>query len=158
MSYTFNLNARQVEADVPGMTPLLAVLREDLGHTGAKLGCGEGRCGSCTVLVDGDPVVSCLYPVALADGRAVRTVEGLAAPDAPLNPLQDAFLEHGAVQCGACTPGILMALTALFERDATPDDHAVREALAGNICRCTGYAKIVDAALAVAGGRNGSVA
>jgi carbon-monoxide dehydrogenase small subunit len=156
MGQSFTLNTRRVEADAPDMTPLLEVLREDLGHTGAKLGCGEGRCGACTVLVDGAPVVSCIYPVALADGREVRTVEGLTAPDAPLNPLQDALLEHGGVQCGACTPGILMALTALLERDGTPDDGAVRDALAGNLCRCTGYTKIVDAALAVAGTKNGS--
>ena len=158
MSHTFQLNARHVEVDAPDMTPLLEVLREDLGRRGAKVGCGEGRCGSCTVLVDGEPVVSCLYPVALAEGREVRTVEGLAAPDAPLNPLQDALLEHGGVQCGACTPGILMSLTALLERDGAPDEHAVREALAGNICRCTGYTKIVEAALSVAGRTNGSAA
>src|SRR3954454_873464 len=158
MYHTFKLNTRLVRADAPDMTPLLNVLRDDLGHTGAKVGCGEGRCGACTVLVDGEPVVSCLYPVALAEGREVRTVEGLAAPDAPLNPLQDALLEHGAVQCGACTPGILMALTALFERVSAPDEDAVREALAGNICRCTGYTKIVDAALAVAGSTNRSAA
>src|ERR1700712_2850947 len=107
MTHTFTLNDRRVEVDAPDLTPLLTVLRDDLGHTGAKLGCGEGRCGACTVLVDGEPVVSCLYPVSAADQREVRTVEGLAAPDAPLNPLQDALLEHGAVQCGACTPGIL---------------------------------------------------
>ncbi|MCW3002090.1 MAG: (2Fe-2S)-binding domain protein [Conexibacter sp.] len=156
MTHTFTLNERRVEVDAPDLTPLLTVLRDDLGHTGAKLGCGEGRCGACTVLVDGQPVVSCLYPVSAADQREVRTVEGLAAPDAPLNPLQDALLEHGAVQCGACTPGILMALTALFERDSTPDDPAVREALAGNICRCTGYTKIVEAALSVAAANEGS--
>jgi carbon-monoxide dehydrogenase small subunit len=158
MSHTFTVNTRAVEVDAPDMTPLLKVLRDDLGHLGAKVGCGEGRCGACTVLVDGQPVVSCLYPVALAEGREVRTVEGLAGPGAPLNPLQDALLEHGGVQCGACTPGVLMALTALLERNSAPDEDEVREALAGNICRCTGYRKIVDAALAVAGSTNGSAA
>jgi carbon-monoxide dehydrogenase small subunit len=151
MPYTFTLNDRRVDVEAPDMTPLLEALRE-IGLTGAKLGCGEGRCGACTVLVDGRPVVACLYPLALADGHDVRTVEGLAAPDAPLSPLQDALLEHGGVQCGACTPGILMALTALLEREGAPDEAAVRDALAGNICRCTGYRKIVDAALAVADG------
>jgi aerobic-type carbon monoxide dehydrogenase small subunit (CoxS/CutS family) len=147
---TFTVNGRPVEVAAPGMTPLLSVLRGELHLRGSKLGCGEGRCGACTVLVDGEPVVSCLYPVALADGREVRTVESLAGPEEGLNPLQDAFLEHGAVQCGACTPGVLMALTALLERDASPDEAAIREALAGNVCRCTGYRKIIDATLAVA--------
>lgn len=155
MPHSFTVNNRRVEIDTPDMTPLLSVLRSRLGLTGAKPGCGEGRCGACTVLIDGRPAVSCLMPVALAEGRAVRTVEGLADPDGPLNPLQDALLEHGGVQCGACTPGILMALTALFERDATPDEAVVKEALAGNICRCTGYHKIVEAALAVAGENGG---
>jgi carbon-monoxide dehydrogenase small subunit len=151
MPHSFTVNERPVEVDAPDMTPLLSVLRDRLGLTGAKPGCAEGRCGACTVLVDDRPVVSCLTPVALTEGRAVRTVEGLADPDGPLNPLQDALLEHGGVQCGACTPGILMALTALFEQEAGPDETAVKESLAGNICRCTGYHKIVEAALAVAG-------
>ncbi|MHA6794423.1 (2Fe-2S)-binding protein [Pseudonocardia bannensis] len=155
MPHSFTLNERRVEVDAPDMTPLLSVLRSRLGLTGAKPGCAEGRCGACTVLVDDRPAVSCLTPVALAEGRSVRTVESLADPDGPLNPLQDALLEHGGVQCGACTPGILMALTALFERDATPDEAAIKESLAGNICRCTGYHKIVEAALAVAGGNGG---
>lgn len=155
MPHSFTVNDRRVEVDAPDMTSLLSVLRGPLGLTGAKPGCGEGRCGACTVLVDGRPAVSCLTPVALAEGREVRTVEGLAEPDGPLNPLQDALLEHGGVQCGACTPGILMALTALFERDAAPDEAAVKESLTGNICRCTGYHKIVEAALAVAGGNGG---
>ncbi|MCW3006097.1 MAG: (2Fe-2S)-binding domain protein [Solirubrobacterales bacterium] len=156
MDHTFTLNEQRVEVDAPALTPLMTVLRDELGMLGTKNGCAEGRCGACTVLVDGSPVVSCLTPVALVDGREVRTVEGLTAPDAPLNPLQQAMLDHGAVQCGACTPGILMSLTALLERESAPDEMDVRNALSGNICRCTGYHKIVDAALAVAGAENGS--
>lgn len=150
MSYSFTLNGRLVEVDAPGMTPLLTVLRDELGLHGAKLGCGEGRCGACTVLVDEDPVVACVYPVALAADRLVETVESVGAPDGALSPVQDALLECGGVQCGACTPGIVMSLTALLRRTPAPDDATVRTALSGNICRCTGYHKIVDAALAAA--------
>jgi aerobic-type carbon monoxide dehydrogenase small subunit (CoxS/CutS family) len=150
MELSFSVNGRIAEVSAPATTPLLEVLRESLSLRGAKPGCGEGRCGACTVLVDGEPIVSCLYPVALADGRAVRTVEGLAPPDGPIAPLQDALLEYAGVQCGACTPGILMSLTALFDRDPAPDEEQIRQALAGNICRCTGYRTIIDAALAVA--------
>jgi carbon-monoxide dehydrogenase small subunit len=125
------------------------VLREDLGLTGTKTGCFEGRCGSCTVIVDDRTVVSCLFPVVLADGAEVRTVEGLAAPDGTLNPLQDAILDTGGVQCGISTPGVLMSLTALLERNPQPTEAEIRAALAGNVCRCTGYQKIVDAVLAL---------
>lgn len=148
----FTLNGRTVRTGSGPMTPLIRVLRRDLGLLGTKLGCGEGRCGSCTVLLDGRPVVSCLLPLELAAGREIRTVEGLSGPGEPLTPLQEAFLAHGAVQCGACTPGMLMALTALLEHDEALTDTSVREALAGNLCRCTGYHKIVEATLAVADG------
>lgn len=146
----FALNGRAVEIDeANGLRPLLPVLRETLGHRAAKPGCGEGHCGACTVLVDDRPVLSCLYPVALADGTAVRTAEGLAGTE--LTPLQQALLDHGGLQCGACTPGILMTLTALLKRNPEPSEREVREALVGNICRCTGYEGIVAAALACAG-------
>ena len=146
----FAVNGRPVEVDEPdGLRPLLLVLRETLRQRDAKPGCAEGRCGACTVLVDDRPVVSCLYPVALADGTAVRTAEGLAGPE--LTSLQQAVLDHGGLQCGACTPGILMTLTALLERTPDPDEHEIRAALAGNVCRCTGYEGIVAAALACAG-------
>ena len=150
MAYDLTVNDRAVAVEGPGLRPVLDVLREDLGLLGAKPGCGEGRCGACTVLIDDEPVVACLYPLAHAAGKRVQTVEGLADGER-LTALQDSLLTHGAVQCGACTPGMLISLTALLERDPAPTDHAVREALAGNICRCTGYTQLVEAALAAAG-------
>ena len=149
MSYEFRVNGERVAVEAHGLRPLATVLREDLGLTGTKVGCFEGRCGACTVIVDGRSVVSCLYPAALADGADIRTVEGLAAPDGALNPLQEAILESGGVQCGMSTPGVLMTLTALLEANPSPTEQEIREALAGNVCRCTGYQKIVDAVLAL---------
>jgi aerobic-type carbon monoxide dehydrogenase small subunit (CoxS/CutS family) len=150
MTWSFTVNGRPVESDRPGLDPLLDVLRDDLRLRGAKPGCLEGRCGACTVIVDGAPAVSCLLPVALVHGRDVRTVEGLAAADDALSPLQEALLDHGGVQCGACIPGVLMALTAHLEAGGADTDASVREALAGNLCRCTGYQHIVDAAMSAA--------
>lgn len=150
MSYSLTVNGQPVEVESAGVTPLLAVLRDELGLLGAKLGCGEGRCGACTVLVDGAPVAACLYPVANANGADVLTIEGLPQESDQLSPVQDALLSHGGVQCGACIPGVVMTLTALLEHDPHPEDDEVRSGLAGNICRCTGYQKIVDAALAAA--------
>jgi carbon-monoxide dehydrogenase small subunit len=149
MSYEFRVNGERVAVEADGLSPLAVVLREDLGLTGTKVGCFEGRCGACTVIVDGRSVVSCLYPAALADGADIRTVEGLAAPDGTLNPLQEAILDSGGVQCGMSTPGVLMTLTALLEANPSPTEQEIREALAGNVCRCTGYQKIVDAVLAL---------
>jgi carbon-monoxide dehydrogenase small subunit len=149
MTYAFTVNGEAVSVDCDGLRPLVQVLRGDLGLTGTKTGCYEGRCGSCTVIVDGRSVVSCLYPLALADGADVRTVEGLAGEDGMLNPLQEAILDAGGVQCGISTPGVLMTLTALLEHNPRPTEAEVRAALAGNICRCTGYQKIVDAVLAL---------
>jgi aerobic-type carbon monoxide dehydrogenase small subunit (CoxS/CutS family) len=149
MSYGFHVNGEPVSVEAEGLRALASVLREDLGLTGTKVGCFEGRCGACTVIVDGRTVVSCLYPVALAEGAEVRTVEGLAARDGTLNALQDAILDEGGVQCGISTPGVLMSLTALLERNPSPSEPEIREALSGNICRCTGYQKIVDAVLAL---------
>jgi carbon-monoxide dehydrogenase small subunit len=148
----FTLNGRPAETEAECMRSLLSVLRGELGYTGAKPGCGEGRCGACTVLVDSEPAVSCLLPVILVEGREVRTVEGLAGPGGELSPLQHAVLDHLGLQCGACTPGILMALTALLERSPAPSELEVREALTGNLCRCTGYESIVAAALDAAPG------
>jgi aerobic carbon-monoxide dehydrogenase small subunit len=152
-AYTFTVNGDPVEVDAPGMRRLLDVLREDLGLTGTKEGCGEGECGACTVLVDGAVVDSCLVPVCQVEGSEVRTVEGLApAGGAALGPLQQAFLEAGGAQCGICTPGMLMAARAYLDDGREPDEGAIREAIAGNLCRCTGYTKIIEAIAMAAGG------
>jgi carbon-monoxide dehydrogenase small subunit len=138
------------------MRRLLDVLREELALTGTKEGCGEGECGACTVLLDGLPVDSCLVPVCQVEGADVRTVEGLAAPasdagdPSALDPLQAAFLVTGGAQCGICTPGMLMAGRAYLDAGGGPDEDAIREAIAGNLCRCTGYTKIVEAIAMVA--------
>jgi aerobic carbon-monoxide dehydrogenase small subunit len=150
-AYRFTVNGTQVEVDVPGMRRLLDVLREDLALTGTKEGCGEGECGACTVLLDGAPVDSCLVPICQVDGASVATVEGLAPGPAALDPLQAAFLETGGAQCGICTPGMLMAARAYLDGGGRPDNDAIREAIAGNLCRCTGYTKIVEAIAMAAG-------
>ncbi len=150
MTIGFTVNGEAVEVDVPGMRRLLDVLREELRLTGTKEGCGEGECGACSVLLDGRVVDSCLVPMCQVGGADVRTVEGLAAPDGTLSPLQQAFLEHGGAQCGICTPGMLMAAQAYLEAAGGPDDAAIREGIAGNLCRCTGYTRIVSAIAAVA--------
>lgn len=149
MTRQFTVNGEIVEIEVPGMRRLLDVLREDLGLTGTKEGCGEGECGACSVLLDGELVDSCLVPICQVDGGIVRTVEGLAHQGSDgsveLDPLQQAFLEAGGAQCGICTPGMLMAAGAYLASGGGPDGAAIREAIAGNLCRCTGYTKIVDA-------------
>jgi len=156
-TYHLTVNGGPTEVDVPGMRRLLDVLREDLALTGTKEGCGEGECGACTVLVDGAPVDSCLVPICQVAGATVTTVEGLAAPasdpgePAALDPLQAAFLLTGGAQCGICTPGMLMAGRAYLDGGGQRDDDAIREAIAGNLCRCTGYTKIVEAIALVAG-------
>ena len=138
------VNGDPVEVEVPGMRRLLDVLREDLALTGTKEGCGEGECGACSVLLDGSVVDSCLVPICQVDGTSVRTVEGLAG-DGQLNGLQAAFLQTGGAQCGICTPGMLMAAEAFLAADLPATDGAIRDAIAGNLCRCTGYTKIVEA-------------
>ena len=155
-SWQFSVNGDPVEVEAPGMRRLLDVLREELALTGTKEGCGEGECGACTVLVDGLPVDACLVPVCQVAGARVATVEGLAraSPEGPvLDPLQAAFLEAGGAQCGICTPGMLMAARAYLDDGGTSDEASIREAIAGNLCRCTGYTKIVEAIAIAAGGR-----
>jgi aerobic-type carbon monoxide dehydrogenase small subunit (CoxS/CutS family) len=124
---------------------LLRVLRDDLGRTGTKEGCDDSECGACMVLVDGRPVNSCSYLALQAAGRSITTVEGLAGPNGELHPLQRAFLEAGGIQCGFCTPGMLVSAVALLEADPDPSEDEIRDALAGNLCRCTGYQPIVQA-------------
>ena len=151
----FLVNGTPAEVDVPGMRRLLDVLRENLGLTGTKEGCGEGECGACSVLLDGQVVDSCLVPMCQVDGRIVRTVEGLALAArerGSLDSLQEAFLELGAAQCGICTPGMLMAARAYLDAGGGADHGSIREGIAGNLCRCTGYQKIVEAIAAVAAG------
>jgi aerobic carbon-monoxide dehydrogenase small subunit len=147
------VNGRDVEVQVPPMARLLDVLRVELGLTGTKEGCGEGECGACSVLLDGQVVDSCLVPICQVEGRIVRTVEGLslaARERGSLDALQEAFLETGGAQCGICTPGMLMAARAYLDGGGTDDEGAIREAIAGNLCRCTGYTKIVEAIATVA--------
>ncbi|MBM4390009.1 MAG: (2Fe-2S)-binding protein [Deltaproteobacteria bacterium] len=139
----FRCNGMDVQTGAAPMSRLLDVLREDLRYTGPKEGCGEGECGACTVRIDGEPVMSCLVPVCQVEGAEVQTVEGLAQP--VVHAVQSAFLQHGAAQCGICTPGFLMAAAALLDENPHPTREEARVALAGNLCRCTGYQKIVDA-------------
>ncbi len=150
MSTRFTVNGEAVELEAPGMRRLLDALREDLGLTGTKEGCGEGECGACSVLLDGRVVDACLVPMCQVGGTDVRTVEGLAGGDG-LSALQQAFLEHGGAQCGICTPGMLMAAQAYLEAGGGPDDAGIREAIAGNLCRCPGNTPNVSANVAVAG-------
>ena len=145
MSYTLTVNGQPVTLDVPGMRRLLDALREDLGLIGTKEGCGEGECGACSVIINGQVVDACLVPVCQVEGADVRTVEGLGTAPAELSALQQAFLETGGAQCGICTPGMLMAAQAYIEAGGGPTDEDIREAIAGNLCRCTGYTKIIDA-------------
>lgn len=144
VSLTMTLNGEEVTIEVGPDALLVDVLRDQLELTGTKEACGEGECGACTVLLDGEPVTSCLVPALKAQGREVMTVEGLAS-GGELHPLQKAFIEHGAVQCGYCTPGMLMSAKALLDRNPHPTEGEIRQAISGNLCRCTGYVKIVEA-------------
>ena len=146
---SFRLNGAPVRLFLEPGRRALDVLREDCGLTAAKEGCGTGECGACAVLVDGVAKLSCLMLAAQLDGREVVTAEGLGTPEAP-HPLQAAFAAHGAVQCGYCSPGMTIAAAALLAKNPAPDREAVRQALSGNLCRCTGYVKIVDAVMAAA--------
>ena len=138
------LNGRPTEVEIEPYDLLAGVLRERLGLIGTKIGCGEGECGACTVLVDGTSVLSCIYPAAKVQGRTVTTVEGLAS-GGKLHPVQEAFMEHFAAQCGYCTPGFVMSTVALLEENPHPSHQEILEGLSGNLCRCTGYYQIIQA-------------
>lgn len=139
----FTLNGDTVEQGVRPLETLQTVLRERLQHFSVKSGCSQGGCGSCTVLVDGEPVVSCLMPAADVEGQAVTTLEGIT-PDQGLNPIQDAFLDNHGMQCGYCTPGMIMKTQALLDDDPNPSTDDIEETLGGNMCRCTGYYSILE--------------
>ena len=144
MNFSLRINGSARDVEAPPMKRLLDVLREELRLTGTKEGCGEGECGACSVIVDGEVINSCLVPVCQVQGCMILTVEGLAR-DGRLDPLQQAFLECGGSQCGICTPGMLIAARALLDKNAQPTRDEIKEAIAGNLCRCTGYVKIIDA-------------
>ncbi|MCL5735111.1 MAG: (2Fe-2S)-binding protein [Actinobacteria bacterium] len=145
------VDGTEYDVFVPPHFTLLRVLRDELGRTGTKEGCGgDGHCGACTVLLDDEPVVSCLMLAAQAQGRSIVTIEGLAGDDG-LDPLQQAFVDYGAVQCGFCSPGMILSAKALLIANPRPSEQEIREALVGNLCRCTGYVKIVRAVASVAG-------
>ena len=149
MNITLSVNGKQQAIDVPPMRRLLDLLREDLRLTGTKEGCGEGECGSCSVLMNGELVNSCLVPALQANGAVLCTVEGMAT-DGRLHPIQQCFLEKGGAQCGICTPGMMLATHHLLEKFPTPTQEQIREGLAGNLCRCTGYMRIFEAVRAAA--------
>ena len=151
MKIALNVNGQMQTVDVPPMRRLLDVLREDLRLTGTKEGCGEGECGSCSVLMNGELVNSCLVPALQADGAVLCTVEGMAT-DGRLHPIQRCFLEKGGAQCGICTPGMMLATHHLLEKHPRPTEEQIREGLAGNLCRCTGYMRIFEAVREAANG------
>jgi aerobic-type carbon monoxide dehydrogenase small subunit (CoxS/CutS family) len=144
VSISFTLNGDAVTAEVPPSWTLLKTLREYFELTGAKEGCGAGECGACTVIVDGEAVNSCLYPVPEVEGKAVTTIEGIAGKDGTLHPLQQAFIENNGVQCGFCTSGMIMSAKSLLDQNPAPTEGDIRKAIAGNLCRCTGYVQIVE--------------
>jgi carbon-monoxide dehydrogenase small subunit len=144
----FILNGKETEVEVPPHWTLLQLVREKFGLTGTKEGCGIGECGACTVLLDGMPVNACLVLAPKVEGRRVETVEGLGSRDS-LHPLQKSFIDHGAIQCGFCTPGILMSSKALLEKNSNPSREEIKDAIAGHLCRCTGYHQIIEAIEAI---------
>jgi carbon-monoxide dehydrogenase small subunit len=151
LAVSVDVNGEQIEQEVPARRLLVHFLRDDLGLTGTHVGCDTGNCGACTIHLNGQPVKSCMLLAVQADGAQIQTVESLA-PDGDLTPLQKAFNEHHALQCGYCTPGMLMSASALLDRNPHPSEDDVRTALQGNICRCTGYVNIVEAVMAAGGG------
>jgi carbon-monoxide dehydrogenase small subunit len=154
VSTTLKVNGIPYPVEIDAHLSLLRAVREHVGLTGAKEGCDDSECGACMMLIDGQPVNSCSYLAVQAEGHEITTVEGLAAPG-ELSPLQAKFLEHGGVQCGFCTPGMLISATALLRRSPSPSEDEIRTALAGNLCRCTGYETIVTAVMSAANGAGG---
>jgi carbon-monoxide dehydrogenase small subunit len=150
---SFTLNGDRIETEIEAHWTLLQLLRDHLELTGTKEGCGKGECGACTVILDGKAVNSCLYPAMELEGKEVLTIEGLAEAGGDLHPIQKAFVEHGAVQCGFCTPGMVMSAKALLDENPKPSEEEVRTAIAGNFCRCTGYVQIIEAIMAASKGR-----
>ena len=146
-----NVNGKQLRVPVRPTDTLVDVLRDTLGLTGTKKSCGVGDCGACTVVVDGKAIHSCLTLAMDVQGRTITTIEGLEGEDGTLHPLQEAFVENGAIQCGFCTPGMIMSAKALLDEVPNPAEEEVRQALSGNLCRCTGYAKIIQAVLEASG-------
>ena len=155
-SVNLKINGTDYSLMVDSKDRLLDVIREQIGLTGTKEGCGTGECGACTVLIDGEPVNSCLYLAVRAEGREILTIEGLGQATS-LHPLQQSFIEHGAVQCGFCAPGMLLSAKALLDRNPNPTEQEIRAGIAGNLCRCTGYVKIVASIRHAAAVMNGKV-
>ena len=144
MNLQFNLNGRDITVEIKPGRILADMLREDLGLTGTKIGCEVGECGACTVIIDGRTANSCLIPAAAVAGKSVVTIEGVSPEGGPLHPIQEAFIEAGAVQCGYCIPGMVLSAKALLDRNLTPTEDEIAIAMSGNLCRCTGYRKILD--------------
>jgi len=139
-----DLNNDRLTIDIEEHWTLLYLLREKLGLTGSKEGCGSGECGACSVIVDGKAINSCLCPAMEADGKKITTIEGLSSPDGTLDPLQKSFVENGGIQCGFCSPGMIISSRALLDENPNPSEQEIKHALAGNLCRCTGYVQIID--------------
>jgi carbon-monoxide dehydrogenase small subunit len=150
MKVEFTLNGKLLSLEVKPSRTLIQVLRQDLGLKGAKEGCGKGECGACTVILNGKAVLSCLIPIPKVQGCSIITIEGLETAEG-LHPLQKAFVEHGAIQCGFCTPGMILSAKACLDENPSPSMEEIRETISGNLCRCTGYVKIIEAIQSVAG-------
>ena len=149
----FTLNGNETEVEIQDHWTLLYLLRERLGLLGTKEGCGSGECGACTVVMENDAINACLYLATEIDGKNILTIEGLAAPDGTLHPIQQAFVEKGGIQCGYCSPGMILAAKALLDENPNPNEEEIKDAIAGNICRCTGYVQIIDAIRSASGAK-----
>ncbi|MGD8941665.1 MAG: (2Fe-2S)-binding protein [Desulfobacterales bacterium] len=152
ISFTFNGNPMKMV--IEDHWTLLHLIREELGYTGTKEGCGSGECGACTVIVDDKAVNSCLYLATEIDGKQLTTIEGLAAADGTLHPIQKSFVENGGIQCGFCSPGMILSAKALLDKTPSASEDEIKEAIAGNLCRCTGYIQIIDSIKAVSRGED----